>query len=215
MQHGRELPPPAPGLAHAVGELQPVRTRVPAQTVLLIASAALVVACTVWLWLPLRDDRGGLPAWWFLGVAVVWAAGFATGLTAALLPRRGQVLPDAGRAARVAALVAPALLLGAFLLTPPGRGGEPRAPWWPCVRLGLLVAIPVLALMGLALRRIAMVGAARLGAAAGAATGALAGLVLHGVCASGAPLHLGPAHGGLVAFGAIAGAAWTAWLARS
>jgi hypothetical protein len=156
-------------------------------------------------------------------VAVVWLAGLLVPLAAALLPPRGQVLPDGTRAGRAAFLAALTLILMGLLFTvdAPGVTILPRAPWdgflhlwWHCVSFSLKVSIPALMVGAFVLRRLAVANLTRLGAAIGAAGGALSGLTLHGICPYGGAPHVGLAHGGGVAIGAVLGALWLPMLAR-
>src|SRR5258706_10256920 len=95
-------PPPSAGLLACVAAIGPVRTRAPerawaAACAVSLASAALLVAL-----LPPRPDLRQRPLAWLLAFAALWLAGFAASLAAALVPRRGQVLPDGERAVHVA-----------------------------------------------------------------------------------------------------------------
>ncbi len=210
-----DLPPAGPALLAEMAALRPVRTRVPARTALLLVLAAAAAALATVLGVGLRRDLPALPRGWVIAAAAVWAAGVLLALLAATLPRRAEVLPDTGRAGRVAVLVAAALLvLGLFAtvnapgvtIIPAATFGAFAARWWHCTRLGLALALPLLLLGGLLSRRIFPVGAARIAAALGAAGGAAAGLALHFVCPIGGGLHVGLAHAGVVSLAAGLGA---------
>ncbi len=210
-------PRPSAQLLSALEDMRPVRTRVPARTLVLVAAAALIYPVYAFAMFPLRRDLGALPAAWVATMAVVWACGFALPLLLALLPRRGQVLPDSARAGAAAALAAATLILVGLLFTidAPGRTVVPQGRWagfpglwWHCVSFGLKVTVPTIFVAALALRRLGVVSLARLGAAIGASAGALAGLTLHGLCPYGGGVHVGLAHGGGVLVGALLGALW-------
>jgi hypothetical protein len=158
-----------------------------------------------------------------VGVGLLWLAGFVVPLALAVLPRRGQVLPDGVRAGRAAFLTCSTLVLVGLLFTvdAPGATILPRTTWagfaklwWHCVSFGLKVSIPLLIFSALVLSRVAVISVGRLGAAVGAAGGALAGLTLHGLCPYGGAVHVGLAHGGGVVIGAIIGALWLPALVR-
>jgi hypothetical protein len=218
-----DLPPLDPALLAEMAALRPVRTRVPARTALILVLGAVVIALATVLRVGLRRDLPALPAGWVIAVAAAWAGGLLVVLLAATLPRRGEVLPDTGRAGRSALLVAAALLLlGLFgTVDAPGVTVVPAttwsafaARWWHCTRLGLALALPLLLLGGLLSRRIFPVGGARIAAALGAAGGAAAGLALHFVCPVGGGLHVGLAHAGVVSLGAGLGVAALSRLLR-
>jgi hypothetical protein len=215
--------PPSPALLAALSDLEAVRTRVPVRTLLLVAAAACVYPVTALGLYPLRKDLDALPFAWLITVALVWLAGFAVPLVLAVLPRKGQVLPDAAAAGRSAFLSISTLILLGLLFTvdAPGRTILPRSTWagffplwWHCVSFGLKVSIPSVLVCGFAFRRLRAVNLWRLGAAIGAAGGALAGLTLHGLCPFGGAAHVGLAHGGGVLVGALLGALWMPLLAR-
>jgi hypothetical protein len=202
-------PPPSAALLDALAKLQPVRTRVPVRTLVLVLAVGLVWPVIAVL-RRTRADLPYLPLAWVVVMALVWSAGVVAPLWAALLPRRGEVLPDGARAARVAAASASLLVLLGLLTTVdspettiPASFG---AAWWHCASFGLRVAAPVLAVSALVLRRLYPVGSWRVAAALGAAGGALGGLTLHFICSYGGGLHVGLAHAGGVVLAALAGA---------
>jgi hypothetical protein len=208
--------PPAPSatLLAALGDLKPVRTRVPARAVALLAMAGLAAAAAGPLVAGLRRDLGALPAIWVVAAAAAWLAGLLAAVLAAAWPRRGEVLPDASRAARAAVAVAAGLMaLGLFAtVDAPGHTVIPEHElgrfghlWWHCTKFSLTLVLPLLVVGGLVLRRLFPMGGARIGAALGAAAGAAAGLALHFSCPIGGGLHVGLAHAGGVALGALLG----------
>ena len=216
-------PPPSPELLAAVRATKPVATRVPFRTLLLVASAAAIFPLAALALIPLRRDLRALPPLWLAATALVWLAGFIVPLAFALLPRRGQVLPDGVRAGRAAVLAAFTLVLMGLLLTvdAPGVTLLPSTRWsgfwlhWRhCISFGLEISIPVMTIAALVLRRLPAASLGRLGAAVGAAAGALAGLTLHGICPYGGGAHVGLAHGGGVAIGGVLGALWLPLLVR-
>src|SRR5439155_15716128 len=109
---------------------------------------------------------------WVVAMALAWAAGVVAPLVTAILPRRGEVLADGGRAWRVAALCTALLLLLGLLGTvdAPGRTTIPESfghAWWHCVSSGLKILAPVLIASALVLRRIHPVANWRVAAALG------------------------------------------------
>jgi Negative regulator of sigma F len=215
--------PPSPALWASIETMKPVRTRVPLRSLLVVVAAACVYPiCAIALY-PLRRDLPALPSGWLVGVALVWLSGFVVPLAIAVLPPRGQVLPNATRAGRAAFLAATTLVLMGLLMTvdAPGRTILPKTTWagffhlwWHCVSFGLKVTVPAVLVGALVFRRLAVANLSRLGAAVGAAGGALAGLTLHGLCPYGGAPHVGLAHGGGVVIGALIGALWLPLLVR-
>jgi len=211
--------PPSPALLASLKGMRPVRTRVPFRTLLVVAAAAVVYPTAAVALYPLRRDLGALPPLWFSAVAVAWLAGFLIPLSAAVLPRAGQVLPDGARARRAAILASLTLVLLGLLFTvdapgvtilPATRWAGFGRLWWHCVSFSFKVTIPAVIVGAVALRKLAtgVAHLVRLGAATGAAGGALSGLTLHGLCPYGGAAHVGLAHGGGVVIGALIGALW-------
>jgi hypothetical protein len=209
--------PPSAALLASVNAMRPVRMRVPFRTLLVVAAAAVVFPTVAISIYPLRRDLRALPPLWFAAVAVVWLAGFIIPLTAAILPRPGQVLPDGARARRTAILACLTLVLTGLLFTvdipgvtilPAMRWAGFGRLWWHCVSFSFKVTIPAVFVAAIALRKLAAAHLVRLGAAIGAAAGALSGLTLHGLCPYGGAEHVGLAHGGGVVIGAVVGALW-------
>lgn len=209
----RPAPPPRAALLRGLDHLSPVPTRRPLQSLLVVVLASLVVPLGALWRLPWRGDLEVLPAAWLILASLLWLAGFLGPLTLALLPARGQVLPNEGWAGRAALLAATALpLLGLFTFDAPGRTVIPERTWadfshfwWHCISFSLKIVAPVVLAGLVVLARVLLVGAARLGAAIGAAAGALAGLTLHALCPIGGALHVVAAHGGAVLVGAALG----------
>lgn len=198
-----------------IAQMQPVHPRVPARSLLIVA----LVACAYPAWaltaLPLRPDLGALPIAWVVGVGALWLAGFVLPLTFAILPRRGQVVPDGERAFRTACMTAVVLIGASLLLGVETFGGgrtsipgsaESLTSWRGCATTGLMVSAPVIVAGALALRRVAIMDSWRLGTAVGVAGGSLAGLTLHLGCSNGHLAHVAQAHGGCVVIGAVTGA---------
>lgn len=208
----RSAPGPGPLLLAAVQRMQRVRTRSPARGFATIMAIGLVVSLAALGMMGPRADLGALPLAWVVLVALAWAAVVVLLLGAAVLPARGDVLPDGVRASRLAAGVAGAMiLLGLFAtVDAPGRTVMPPATlpgfasaWWHCTRAAVVVEGPVMIAAWVALRRLLPMGNLRVAAAVGAAGGALAGLTLHFICPVGGGLHVGLAHGGAVLVGAL------------
>lgn len=217
LQNAAPPVPPASALLTQVNAMRPVRTRVPFRTLLVVAAAAAVFPIAAIALYPLRKDFAALPHFWFGAVALVWLAGFIIPMAAALLPRRGQVLPDGARARRTAVLASLTLVLTGLLFTVdvPGVTILPATTWagfgrlwWHCVSFSFKVTVPAVIVGAFALRHLAAANLARLGAAIGAGAGALSGLALHGLCPYGGAPHVGFAHGGGVVIGALLGALW-------
>jgi hypothetical protein len=208
----RSTPPPSDELLAAIGEMRPVRTRVPLRELALLLLVSLAGG-GVWLFMkPMRGDLPFLDRAQLAIMIAAWMGGLLLALAAALIPPRGQVLPDARRAGLVAITVVLGLV-GVVLISPqaPGHTLIP-APERQLDRalhcLGFTVgigAVPLVAVT-IALGRLALVGAWRLGLAAGAAAGAIGGLTLALLCPYGGGVHLGGGHGGGVMALAIAGA---------
>jgi hypothetical protein len=211
-------PPPGGPLLEAVGSMRPVRTRVPARTLLLLLVVGLVAPVAAVIHRT-RPDLPFLPVAWVVVMALAWVGGVVAPLLAALIPRRGQVLPDGARAGRIAALSTALLVLLGLVATvdAPGRTVIPDFPegWWHCVSFGLKIAAPVLLASAVVLRRLHPVGSWRVSAALGAAGGALGGLTLHFICGYGGGLHVGLAHAGAAVLAAGIGAVVLAPWVRS
>jgi hypothetical protein len=213
-------PPPSPALLAAVGAMKPVHTRVPARAALLLLASGVVFPVAALALRPLRADLPFLPTWWVVLVAALWAGAALLSLASAVIPRRGEVLPDAGRAGRAAAVVAGGLVLLGLLggVEGPDRAIQPASfagGLWHCLRFGLPVTLPMVLVAAVLLRRLHPLGGRRIGAAVGAAGGALAGLTLHFVCPFASGAHVGLAHGGGVVLGAVLGALLLGAAARS
>ena len=210
-----EPPPPTAALLQAVGTMKPVRPRGRLTAFLLVLPAGVVAPLVLLLLRPLRGDLAGLPPAWVVGAALLWLAALMASLAAALIPARGDVLPGAGRAARVAGVSVAALALAALLGTPavPGLSHAPppglAGLCVSCLRC-IGVALPIAAVFVLAgflaLRRVLPMGAGRIGIALGAAGGAMGGLALHFHCAIATPAHVLLGHVGAAALAALAGA---------
>jgi hypothetical protein len=207
-------PPPAPALMKAVAAMKPVRMRGRFGAFLIVALLGLVAPVATLLLRPLRRDLHALPRPGLVVAALAWGLSFVLTLAATLVPRRGDVLPSAGRAARVgtAALVVLALFALMATLDVPGVSVQPagmRALLESCVHCaGYIAKIAALFLLAgvLALRRLAPVGRSRLGMALGAAGGAMGGLVLVFLCPIGGAAHMLLGHVGGMALAAGAGA---------
>lgn len=203
-------PPPGAALLSAVAGSKPVKTRAPARLLALLVAVGLL-GPVFSLTKGVRADLGFLPVVWVVLMAAFWAAGAALPLYAAIVPPRGEVLPDTARAGRFAlGAAAVLLLLGLFTtVNAPGHtmipAGAFESTWRHCITFGLRVTLPVLLVSLFVLRRSLPVGSLPVAAAVGAGAGALAGLTLHFVCAIGGGLHVGLAHAGGVVVGALLG----------
>lgn len=207
-------PPPAPALLEAVGRMKPVRTRTRFGAFLTVLMVGAIAPAVSLLTRPVRRDLSGLPPAWVIAGAALWAGAFVLTLAAALIPRRGDVLPAAGRAARVGAAALVALFLFALLATAdvPGVSVRPEALGWSLAEscghcLKFVLPIAALLMLGgvFVLRRALPMGARRIGLALGAAGGAVAGLALHFQCPIAGTAHVVLAHVGGMVLAALAG----------
>jgi hypothetical protein len=208
------VPPPGAALEAAIGGMKAVPTRVPGRAVALVIAAAAIFPLVSILRTGLRPDLAALPPGWVAAMGLAWAVAFVAVLLAALLPRRGEVLPDVSRATRFASIAGIGLvLLGLFAtVDAPGVTQLPATTWsafghywWHCTLASLKVIGPVLVVGAVMLRRLFPVGGLKAAAAIGAAGGAASGLILHFICPIGGALHVGLAHAGGVAVGALLG----------
>jgi hypothetical protein len=208
-----DAPPPSEALLRAIADTKPVKTRVPARDLTIVLTLALGWAGAFLFVFPLRHDLPHLDIAWTVVTAHLWMAGVLGPFALAILPRHGQVLPDARRASRVAAAAA-LVLIGICVVFPVMSESHSRIPQagehlrllLHCLTISAAVGAVPLAIALLALKRVAPIGGFRLAAAAGAASGALAGLVLELICPIGGSLHVGGAHGGGVVVLALLGA---------
>jgi hypothetical protein len=204
-----ETPPPSKALADAVAAMKPVRTRSPWRSLALLLAGLAVYASLPPLFLfRIRPDLPDLPLSWLLGVGFAWLLGLILPLLAALIPRRGQVLPDGGRAAFLAASATVALIAVSLLFPAAPSIHSARIPglFGHCLALGMGLAVVPFAAGLMMVRRLAPVASWRFGAALGAAGGALAGTLLHVLCSVTSAWHVAAAHGGAVLLCAVIGA---------
>jgi hypothetical protein len=197
--------------------MRPVRTRSP-RVGLLLALLLLggYAAVPLLFFLHLRPDLREQPAGWLWGVSFAWFLGMLAPLSAALLPRRGQVLPDGARALVVAGAALLLLTALSLLFPAPPSSRSSRIPGLlgHCLQLGMGLAVAPIAGLLLAIRRLAPVGSWRLGAALGAAGGALSGTLLHWTCSVVSRWHVAAAHAGAVLLCALFGAVVTHAVAK-
>ncbi len=219
-----EAPPPSPELLAAVRGMQPVRTRGRFGALALVALLGLVGPAAVLARGVYRPDLGALPLGWVVAAAALWTAAFVLSLTAALVPRRGDVLPAPARASRIGGAALLGLLVFTLLATlqVPGVSRRPADGHMTllqscvhCARFVVAIALPFL-LAGLyALRRLVPMGRARIGLALGAAGGAMGGLVLHFICPYAQTAHVVLGHvGGAILAGALGAGLLAALLRR-
>jgi hypothetical protein len=212
---GATPPAPSADLMRAVDGMKPVRTRSRFGAVTAVTLAGLVGPVIALVRGPFRRDLSGLPVGWVIAAAALWCGVFALSLTAALVPRRGDVLPAPSRASRVAVGAIGALALFALFATVdvPGLSMRPAERGWTlfdsclhCVATIAKVAVVFLVAGLLALRRLVPVGGSRIGMALGAAGGAMGGLLLVFICPFATTAHVVLAHVGGVGLAAAAGA---------
>jgi hypothetical protein len=208
-------PPPAAALAQMVGGMRPVRTRRRFGAFISVLGAGVVAPLGLLVLRPWRPDLAALPPVWVAAAGAVWLAAFAASLAGALIPARGDVLPSAGRASRVALATIAGLavftLVGSVeapgISAPAPAGAWPMAvSCWRCIAISLTIAAVFLLGGALALRRVLPMGAGRIGIALGAAGGAMGGFALHLHCPMAGTAHVVLAHAGAVALAALAGA---------
>jgi hypothetical protein len=208
-------PPPAAELLSKIGGMQAVRTRGRFAALAAVAAAGIVVPVALLALMSWRRDLLALPPAWVIGAGAIWFAAFATPLVVALVPARGDVLPSAGRASRVALAVVAALAAFTLVGSVEAPGVSPRLPpgAWPlaqsclrCISLLLPVAAVFLIAGIIALRRVLPTGARRIGVALGAAGGAMGGFVLHWHCPLAQTAHVVLGHVGGVVLAVAAGA---------
>lgn len=216
-----DAPPPSVPLVQAVNAAKPVRLRRPAlDLAVVVATTSLAPIASAVSGAGRPFDTGLLWQPGALAAAALWATAAGAAFTRALVPRRGEVLPDATPARR-ATVGAIALATGTAALLPTAAAPVASAhhasfagAWLHCAGwAGLLAAIAV-TVGALTLRRALSLRPASLGAALGAAGAALAGLDLHLRCPYGGTWHLLLAHAGAVALAAVLGAAVGALMAR-
>jgi len=220
---GAPPPPPSADLLRAVGGMKPVRTRSRFGALALVALAGLVGPVVALVRGPFRRDWPGLPTGWVIAATALWGVSFALSLTAALVPRRGDVLPAPSRASRIAAAAMAVLALFALFATVdvPGLSMQPAERGWTlldsclhCIGTIAKVAVVFLVVGIVALRRVVPVGSVRVGMALGAAAGAAGGLLLVFICPFASAAHVTLGHVGGTVLAVIAGAVLLAGVAR-
>ena len=208
-------PPPAAALLNVVGGMQAVRTRGRFGAFAIVMAVGVIGPLLLLALRPLRRDLAALPPGLLLIDGALWLAACAAALAVALVPARGDVLPSAGRASRLALGIIAGLVVFYLLhvLDEPGVSAPAPAGAWPllqsCLRcIGILLPIAGIYLIAgaLMLRRVLPMGAPRIGVALGAAGGAMGGLALLFHCPIASSAHLVLGHVGGVALAALAGA---------
>ncbi len=202
----RPLPALAPELERALAELSPAPTRRPGVALFRTLAASVAYVALVVAIIRLRPDMHELPATWLAAAGALWTASFAMAMVRAMIPRRGSMLMDAGRARGI--VFGAGIVALSFGLVAAQHGAHSvmshtsiplfvdRA--WRCIALAAGVAIVPVVLGTIALRRTAPVGERWIAAALGASGGALGGLVLHLHCPVADRWHVGFVHGGAV-----------------
>jgi hypothetical protein len=210
-----EAPAPSPDLLNAIGGMKPVRTRRRFGALASVALVGLIWPALVLTHHAYRPDLRALPLGWVITAAALWGAAFVLSLTAALVPRRGDVLPAPGRASRVGGVALGGLFAFALAASVqvPGVSLRPEDVHMTlaqscvhCASFVLEIAVPFLVLGLFALRRLVPMGRARIGMALGAAGGAMGGLVLHFICPLAGTAHVVLGHVGGMILAAAAGA---------
>lgn len=208
-------PPPSQDLLNALQGMTPVRTRTRFGALAAVALVGLVVPALTLARHAFRLDLAALPLGWVVAAAALWSGAFVFALTAALVPRRGDVLPAPGNASRVGGAALAVLFTFALCATVqvPGVSLRPEDAHMTllqscvhCASFVLEVAVPILLVGLFVLRRLVPVGRARVGMALGAAGGALGGFVLHFICPLAGTAHVVLGHVGGTILAAAAGA---------
>jgi hypothetical protein len=198
----------------ALGTMKPVRTRSRFGAFVIVLLIGVAWPAYTLIRSPLRGDLGALPPTWVAIGAALWTLAFVLSLAAALIPRRGDVLPSAGRASRASAVSMGVVLLFTALWTAhaPGVSLRPEdigetliQSCYGCGKYVLQMAAIFLVLGFLFLRRVLPMGGRRIGFAIGAAGGALAGLVLHFLCPIATTGHVLLSHVGVMILASLAG----------
>ena len=206
---------PSAALLGAVGAMKPVKTRGRFAGFLVVLGVGLIFPMIRMATHALRPDLAALPWSWCLIGAGLWSFAAIATLAATLIPRRGDVLPAAGRASQWAGAALIALATFAIVNTPHATGlsmtagDEGLSFWSACAACGTSVVVTsaMFLLTGAWLfRRVLPTGGTRFGFALGAAGGALGGLSLHFLCAVADPMHVLTGHVGAVLLSALAGA---------
>ncbi|MCG8423781.1 MAG: NrsF family protein [Proteobacteria bacterium] len=211
------LPPPplSAELEAELATIKPVKARRP---LLRFALHCLVSigygAAILWL-LKLRPDLGRLPTVWILVYCAAWLSGFLVLGWFALVPGRGNVMPNWRYAGIGAVFTAGGFIVAGLIFDRNvpnvshlcnADAVELVAHGTVCLKWGLITAtVPVLVGM-LLIRGSIPVGSRWVGAALGAGGGSLGGLMLHLHCHNADPLHMGFVHGGVVVVAALLGA---------
>ncbi len=207
------VPPPSAALLGMVRAGGAVTTRSPWHAVAAVVAVAITIV-VVHTWVTsVREDLASLPPTWFYAVLAAWLLAFLAPLAVALVPRRGSVLADSGRAALLALVIPAAVTAMSIWLRVDGPQTVIPTPdnalryIASCILGGLEMAAIPLIISIVALYRAALPSHTRwLGAAVGAANGSLAGLMLHVHCPIGGPVHVAVGHAGASIVGAIVGA---------
>ncbi|HVV48927.1 MAG TPA: hypothetical protein VHO06_04655, partial [Polyangia bacterium] len=110
-----EAPPPSAALLGAVQGMKPVRPRTRFGALALVALVGLAAPAAVLARHAYRPDLRALPLGWVVAAAALWSAAAGLSLAAALVPRRGDVLPAPATASQVGALALAALLAFALV----------------------------------------------------------------------------------------------------
>jgi hypothetical protein len=211
-----EAPPPSDDLLNAVAGMKPVRTRARFGAFAAVALLGLISPALVLTHHAYRPDLGALPLGWVIAAAALWGAAFVLSLAAALVPRRGDVLPAPGRASRVGGVALGGLFVFALAASVqvPGVSLRPEDAHMTlaeacvhCASFVLEIAVPFLVIGLFALRRLVPMGRGRMGMALGAAGGAMGGFVLHFICPFAGTAHVVLGHVGGTILAAALGAA--------
>ena len=172
------------------------------------------VVCAGWVVLgvalPGPHGEGPRLAPWYVATSLLLVGGSGAALLALSLSRgRYMVGPSVERMRLLAAL--PLASLVWILATAPAVGAESQ-PAWRCHSHGLLLGLPLLALLVALRRGLPAPASALLGACLGACTGAWVHVILFAICADGSASHGAIGHVlpalPLMLVGAAAGHRW-------
>jgi hypothetical protein len=200
---GAPPPAPSPELRRAVAGMKPVRTRTRFGAAIVVALLGAIGPAIALAHGPMRRDLAALPMVWVIVAAALWGGASVLSLVAALVPRRGDVLPAPSRASLVSGAAMAAVALFALLATVdvPGVSMQPGERGWTlfescvhCIGFVAEVAIVFLVAGAVALRRLVPVGRSRVGMALGAAGGAMGGMALVFICPFASTAHVVGGH---------------------
>ncbi len=201
-------PPMSAALEAELAALTPTAPRRPLRQLAILAAASVVYYGVLLAIVTVRADFGELPIAWIVGAGTAWLVAFMIPLYLAVVPRRGAMKPQTGRAGARTAIKSGAVKARGRAIQPSGArsldyGWEHvlRGHW--CMWLGLATAVVPVVLGAIFLRGALPVGSRWIAATLGAAGGGLGGLLLHAHCRIADGVHIGLVHGSVVVVAAL------------